>query len=164
MANKTTFTGFLRSNGGDNTRATFAGSIPMVASFYMADATSTGADVQISATDTGAVILPKNAVVDIVFSVGAATGGSSPTFDLGITDADGGSDLTDVDALADNARSDTNARQDVASGQAGTNVANQTAFTEAVKITAKKGDSAPTGGTVSGVIYYHIVDDGRVSA
>jgi hypothetical protein len=34
MANKTTFTGFVRSNGGDNSRTTYAGSIPMQAQFY----------------------------------------------------------------------------------------------------------------------------------
>jgi len=72
--------------------------------------------------------------------------------------------LVDTDGLGDNFRSDINARQDLASGQAGTLVANQTKLTERAKVTATVGDSAPTGGTLSGVIYYHIQDDGTQSS
>lgn len=164
MANKTTFTGFVRSNGGDQDRVTYAGSIPMVAQFYVSNAAASTANVQVSSTDTGAVVLPEGAIVDTVLTVGAATGGSSPTIDLGIADYDGGSTITDTDGLGDNFRSDTNARQDVASGQAGTLVANQTKLTEKAVVTATVGTSAPTGGTISGVIYYHIQDDGKISS
>ncbi len=164
MANKTTFTGFVRSNGGDQDRITYAGSIPMVAQFYVANAAASTADVQISSTNTDPVILPEGAIVDMVLTVGAATGGSSPTIDLGVVDYDGGTDIVDTDGLANKARSDINARQDVASGQAGTLVANQTKLTEKAKVTATVGASAPTGGTLSGVIYYHIQDDGTQSS
>ena len=164
MANKTTFTGFVRSNGGDQDRITYAGSVPMVAQFYVANAAASTADVQISSTNTDPVILPEGAIVDMVLTVGAATGGSSPTIDLGVVDYDGGTDVVDTDGLANEARSDINARQDVASGQAGTLVANQTKLTERAKVTATVGASAPTGGTLSGVIYYHIQDDGTQSS
>jgi len=164
MANKTTFTGFVRSNGGDQDRITYAGSIPMVAQFYVANAAASTADVQISSTNTDPVILPEGAIIDMVLTVGAATGGSSPTIDLGVVDYDGGTDIVDIDGLANEARSDINARQDVASGQAGTLVANQTKLTERAKVTATVGTSAPTGGTLSGVIYYHIQDDGTQSS
>jgi hypothetical protein len=164
MANKTTFTGFVRSNGGDQDRITYAGSIPMVAQFYVANAAASTTDVQISSTNTDPVILPEGAIVDMVLTVGAATGGSSPTIDLGVVDYDGGTDIVDTDGLGDNFRSDINARQDVASGQAGTLVANQTKLTERAKVTATVGTSAPTGGTLSGVIYYHIQDDGTQSS
>jgi hypothetical protein len=164
MANKTTFTGFVRSNGGDQDRITYAGSIPMVAQFYVANAAASTADVQISSTNTDPVILPEGAIIDMVLTVGAATGCSSPTIDLGVVDYDGGTDIVDIDGLANEARSDINARQDVASGQAGTLVANQTKLTEKAKVTATVGASAPTGGTLSGVIYYHIQDDGTQSS
>jgi len=164
MANKTTFASFLRSNGGDQSRVAYAGSVPMVAQFYVSNAAASTANVQVSSTDTRAVVLPENAIVDMVLTVGAATGGSSPTIDLGIADYDGGSTITDTDGLGDNLRSDINARQDLASGQAGTLIDNQTKLTEKAVVTATVGDSAPTGGTLSGVIYYHIQDDGKVSS
>ena len=163
MANKTTFTGFVRSNGGDQDRVTYAGSVPMVAQFYVANAVATTADVQISSTNTNPVILPEGAIVDFVLSAGGATGGSSPTIDLGVVDYDGGTDVVDTDGLANEMRSDIGARIDTSSGQAGALVTGQTKFTEKVKVTATVGDSAPTGGTVSGVIYYHIQDDGTIS-
>jgi len=164
MANKTTFTGFLRSNGGDQDRITYAGSIPMVAQFHVANAAASTADVQISSTNTDPVILPEGAIVDFVLTKGGATGGSSPTIDIGVVDYDGGTDVVDIDGLANEARSDIGARQDVSSGQAGALITGQTKLTEKVKVTATVGASAPTGGTVDGVIYYHIQDDGTQSS
>ena len=34
MASRTTFTGIVRSNGGDNKRETYAGSVQLAAQFY----------------------------------------------------------------------------------------------------------------------------------
>ena len=69
MAN-TTFTGNVRANG-DGSRNTRAGSMQMVANFHVpSTAAAAGTACQVSATDTSAVVLPNNCIVDkIVFKV-----------------------------------------------------------------------------------------------
>ena len=59
----TTFTGVVRSNGGDSKRETYAGSVQLAAQFYFLPTAAQGTDVQVSATDTREVVLPKNAVI-----------------------------------------------------------------------------------------------------
>ena len=49
---KTTFTGIVRSNGGDNKRETYAGSVQLAAQFYFDPTANAGTDVQVSSTDT----------------------------------------------------------------------------------------------------------------
>jgi len=51
MASRTTFTGIVRSNGGDSKRETYAGSMVMAAQFYFLPTAAQGTDVQVSATD-----------------------------------------------------------------------------------------------------------------
>ena len=90
MASRTTFTGVVRSNGGDNKRETYAGSMQMAAQFYFLPTAAAGTDAQVSATDTRKVVLPKNAIVTGITFNPDATGGTNPTIDMGYTDFDGG--------------------------------------------------------------------------
>ena len=165
MANKTTFTGFVRSNGGDNSRTTYAGSVPMQAQFYFDPTAVAGTDVQISSTDTSKVILPKNSVITGITFNGAATGGTNPTIDMGYTDYDGGTDFVDIDGLLNEADADGGIATvwggDATSGASLGNIA--LPATEIIKIVGGKGASAATGGNVTGIIYYYVKDDGKES-
>ena len=165
MANKTTFTGFVRSNGGDNSRTTYAGSVPMQAQFYFDPTATAGTDVQVSSTDTSKVILPKNTVVTGITFNGAATGGTNPTIDMGYTDYDGGTDFVDIDGLLNEADADGGIATvwggDATSGASLGNIA--LPATEIIKIVGGKGTSAATGGNVTGIIYYYVKDDGKES-
>ena len=165
MANKTTFTGFVRSNGGDNSRTTYAGSVPMQAQFYFDPTAVAGTDVQVSSTDTSKVILPKNAVITGITFNGAATGGADPTIDMGYTDYDGGTDFVDIDGLLNEADADGGIATvwggDATSGASLGNIA--LPATEIIKIVGGKGTSAATGGNVTGIIYYYVKDDGKES-
>ena len=48
MANRTTFTGIVRSNGGDNKRQTYAGSVQLAAQFYFDPTAAAGTDVDVT--------------------------------------------------------------------------------------------------------------------
>jgi hypothetical protein len=165
MANKTTFTGFVRSNGGDNSRTTYAGSVPMQAQFYFDPTAAAGTDVQVSSTDTSKVILPKNSVITGITFNGAATGGTNPTIDMGYTDYDGGTDFVDVDGLLNEADADGGIATvwggDATSGASLGNIA--LPATEIIKIVGGQGVSLATGGNITGIIYYYVKDDGKES-
>jgi hypothetical protein len=165
MANKTTFTGFVRSNGGDNSRTTYAGSVPMQAQFYFDPTAVAGTDVQVSSTDTSKVILPKNSVITGITFNGAATGGTDPTIDMGYTDYDGGTDFVDVDGLLNEADADGGIATvwggDATSGASLGNIA--LPATEIIKIVGGRGASLATGGNITGIIYYYVKDDGKES-
>ena len=164
MANKTTFTGFIRSNGGDQTRTTYAGSVAMQAQFYFDPTAAAGTDVQVSSTDTRKVILPKNAVITGISFNGDATGGTNPTIDMGYTDYDGGSNFVDVDGLLNDAEADAGAVVTVWGGDSTAGAALgdvDLPATEKIKIVGGQGSSAATGGTITGIIYYYVKDQGQ---
>jgi len=166
MANKTTFTGFVRSNGGDNTRTTYAGSVPMQAQFYFVPTAVAGTDVQVSATDTRKVILPKNAVITGITHSGGATGGTNPTIDIGYTDFDGGTNFVNVDGLINEGDADAGTVVTVWGGDstAGVDLGNvDLPATERIKIVGGQGSSAATGGTITGILHYYVKDDGKES-
>ena len=148
MAN-TTFASNVRSNGGDNKRETYCGGMMMMAQFYLVPTVAAGTDVQVSATDTRKVVLPKNAVVLGISFNGDATGGTNPTLDMGYTDYDGGTTFVNTDGYLDAADADL--------GDVGVPA------TERIKVVGGHGGSAPTGGTITGVIYYYVKDDGKES-
>ena len=108
MAN-TTFISNVRSNGGDNKRDTYAGSVCLQAQFYFDPTAAQGTDVQVSSTDTREVVLPLNAVITGITFNGDATGGTNPTIDMGYTDYDGGTNFVDVDGLLNEADADAGA-------------------------------------------------------
>jgi|TARA_R100001460_G_scaffold14654_7_gene32758 hypothetical protein len=163
MAN-TTFLSNVRSGGGDSTKTTYAGSVSLQAQFYFVPTAAQGTDVQVSATDTRKVVLPKNAIVTGITFNGAATGGTNPTVDMGYTDLDGGTDFVDVDGLLNEADADGGIATvwggDSTSGASLGNLA--LPATEIIKIVGGQGASAATGGTVTGIIYYYVKDDGKI--
>ena len=74
-----------RSGGGDTTKTAYAGSMLMVADFYFDPTVVNTTRVQKSSTDTNAVILPVGAVITSMQLNAAATGGTTPTIDMGFT-------------------------------------------------------------------------------
>jgi hypothetical protein len=89
----------MRSSGGDQTKTAYPGSIPMVAPFYIADASPATAGTQVkvsSASGAQSLILPAGAVVS---SVSITTETGSGTFDLGYT-AVANSATTDNNGIA----------------------------------------------------------------
>ena len=164
MANKTTFTGFIRSNGGDQTRTTYAGSVAMQAQFYFDPTAAQGTDVQVSSTDTRKVILPKNAVITGISFNGDATDGTKPTIDMDYSDYDGGTDFVDVDGLINEGDADAGAVVTVWGGDSTAGAALgdiDLPSTEIIKIVGGQGSSAATGGTITGIIYYYVKDSGK---
>ena len=164
---KTTFTGIVRSNGGDNTRETYAGSVGLQANFYFDPTAAAGTDVQVSATDTRKVVLPLNAVITGISFNGDATGGTSPTIDMGYTDYDGGTTFVDIDGLLNEADADAGAVVTVWGGDSTAGAALgdvDLPATERIKIVGGKGASAATGGTITGIIYYYVKDNGKLSS
>lgn len=164
---KTTFTGIVRSNGGDNTRETYAGSVQLAAQFYFDPTANAGTDVQVSSTDTRKVVLPQNAVITGISFNGDATGGTSPTIDMGYTDYDGGTTFVDIDGLLNEADADAGAVVTVWGGDSTSGAALgdvDLPATERIKIVGGKGASAATGGTITGIIYYYVKDDGNTSS
>ena len=161
----TTFTGIVRSNGGDNQRETYAGSVQLAAQFYFLPTANAGTDVQVSSTDTRKVVLPKNAVVTGIAFNGDATGGTDPTIDMGYTDYDGGTTFVDIDGLINEGNADAGAVVTVWGGDATAGAALGdvgTPMSERVKIVGGKGTSAAAGGTITGIIYYYVKDAGNI--
>ena len=160
----TTFAGILRSNGGDNKRETYAGSVCMQAQFYFDPTAAAGTDVQVSSTDTREVVLPQNAVITGITFNGDATGGTNPTIDMGYTDYDGGTDFVDTDGLLNEADADAGAVVTVWGGDSTSGAALgdvDLPATERIKIVGGQGASAATGGTITGIIYYYVKDAGE---
>ena len=165
MAN-TTFISNVRSNGGDNARDTYAGSVCLQAQFYFDPTAAAGTDVQVSSTDTREVVLPLNAVITGITFNGDATGGTNPTIDMGYTDYDGGTNFVDVDGLLNEADADAGAVVTVWGGDSTAGAALgdvDLPATERIKIVGGQGASAATGGTITGIIYYYVKDDGSTS-
>ena len=162
---KTTFSGVLRSGGGDTTKTAYAGTVELIATFYLDPTAANTTAVQRSATDTRSVVLPAGAIVTEVQVNAAATGGTNPTFDLGWI---GVSDATalDVDGLI--AEGDADAGKTIfnwATGTAGASMgATVSSGNQMFRVTGGVGASAATGGDVSGYIKYHVSDNGAYTA
>jgi hypothetical protein len=162
MGNRSTTNAIWRSRGGaSNNSDVYAGSMVMAAAFYMADPTQANTvRLDRSATDGRDVILPPNAIIDQIQLVAGATGGTNPTFDLGYISV---SDATNFDVDGIIAEGDADAGASVfnaATATAGASLGAVIDSDEAVAITGGVGASAPTGGVISGIILYHVEDDG----
>ena len=162
MARSSTTTSVWRSQGGDNTRTAYAGSMLMVADFYLS-ATQTSGNVQKSSTDTTAVILPVGAIITEVQANAAGTGGTNPTFDLGFTLYLTGT--ASPEALLNEADADAG-KQVFTWATAtvpGASFGAVMSASELVYITGRAGASAATGGSISGRILYYVPTDGAVA-
>lgn len=157
----TTFQGVVRSAGGDGRKVVSPGSMMMSAPFHIADPTAAATTrVTRSPLDDANLVLPANAVVISITVDGSATGGASPTFDLG---SEGYNDGTsDPDALINEGAADGGKMVfNFASAEAGDSMAAPLSATQPVYITGGVGASAPTGGTITGIISYFVSDDGK---
>lgn len=161
MPTTSTTTSVWRSGGGDSTKTSYAGSMLMVADFYIDPTADDTTAVQKSASNAAAVILPVGAVVVEIHANAAGTGGSTPTFDMGWV---GYTDATATDPNGLLAAADADAGKQVwnwASATAGDDLGVAMSATQMVKLTGggTTGDKA-TGGTITGKIFYYVPTDG----
>ena len=154
-----------RSGGGDQTRTAYAGSMDMVAQFYIANTSSTTANVVVSSTNSAPIILPANAVVLAVNITNPSTGANS-TANIGFTPlvsvgpGQTGTLGTNVpNAFVNNANVTT--RQAINIGTAstgGSSLGNVANTTNLVVVTAAIGTAGAVGGPVTGSIRYYVAD------
>ena len=148
-----------RSGGGDQTRTAYCGSGLMAAQFYISGASAAGTSAKISsASGAPAVVLPAGAVVLEIQAVCAATGGTTPTFDMGFT-LYGTSTATNTGLVSAAVATTGKLSINLASATAGANMGATMSTTQLVTITGggTSGD-APTGGSITGTILYYVVD------
>ena len=148
-----------RSGGGDQTRTAYCGSGVMAAQFYISGASAAGTSVKVSsASGAPAVVLPAGAVVLEIQAVCAATGGTTPTFDMGFT-LYGTSTATNTGLVSAAVATTGKLVINQASATAGANMGTTMSTTQLVTITGggTSGD-APTGGSISGTILYFVAD------
>lgn len=148
-----------RSGGGDQTRTAYCGTAVMAAQFYFDPTAVNTTTAKVSSTSGApAVILPAGAVITQIQMNAAATGGTTPTIDMGFTLYTSGTATST--GLVDNLAADGGKLMlDWSTSGVGTSFGAVMSSTEMVYITggANTGDAA-TGGAVSGVIFYYVTD------
>ena len=156
-----------RSTGGDATRTAYAGSMDMVAQFYIANSSATTANVQVSSTNTAALILPANAVVLTVNITTGSTGANS-TANVGFTPLIGvgpgqtGTLGTNVpQAFLAAANVTTRTAFTIGSATGGASLGNVCNATNLVVVTSAIGAAGAVGGPVTGSIRYYVADNGQ---
>jgi hypothetical protein len=157
-----------RSTGGDSTRTAYAGSMDMVAQFYIANTSSTTANVVVSsATNAPALILPANAVVLTVNITNPSTGANS-TCNIGFTPLVGvgpgqtGTLGTNVpNAFTNNANLTARTAIQIGGTGGGSSLGNVANATNLIVVTSAIGTAGAVGGPVTGSIRYYVADDGQ---
>ena len=147
-----------RSGGGDQTRTAYCGSGVMAAQFYISGADAAGTAVSIASDNLASVVLPAGAVILEIQANCAATGGTTPTFDMGFT-LYGTSTATNTGLVSAAVATTGKLVINQASATAGANLGTTMSTTQLVTITGggTSGD-APTGGSISGIILYFVTD------
>ena len=156
-----------RSTGGDSTRTAYAGSMDMVAQFYIANTSSTTANVVVSATNTAPIILPANAVILAINIANPSTGANS-TCNIGFTPITGGGPGSPI-VLGTNVpgafvlNGNVTTRQAVTLGStgAGASLGNIANATNLIIVTSAIGTAGAVGGPVTGSIRYYVADNGQ---
>ena len=155
-----------RSTGGDQTRTAVAGSMDMVAPFYIANTSSTTANVVVSsASGAPALILPAGAVVLTVNITNPSTGANS-TCNVGYTPLInvGPGQTTTLGTNVPNAfvnNANVTTRQAINIGTAstgGSSLGNVANATNLIVLTAAIGTAGAVGGPVTGSIRYYVAD------
>ena len=160
-----------RSGGGDQTRTAYAGSMDMVAQFYIANTSSTTANVVISsASGAPALILPANAVVLTVNITNPSTGANS-TCNVGFTPliSVGPGQTTTLgtnvpNAFVNNANVTTRQAIQIGGTGGGASLGNVANATNLIVVTSAIGTAGAVGGPVTGSIRYYIADSGQQTA
>ena len=148
-----------RSGGGDQTRTAYCGSGVMAARFYISGASAAGTSVKVSsASGAPAVVLPAGAIITEIQAVCAATGGTTPTFDMGFT-LYGTSTATNTGLVSAAVATTGKLSINLATATAGANMGTTMSTTQLETITGggTSGD-APTGGSITGTILYYVAD------
>ena len=148
-----------RSGGGDQTRTAYCGSGLMAAQFYISGASPAGTSVKVSsASGAPAVILPAGAIIVEIQANCAATGGTTPTFDMGFTLYTSGT-ATNTGLVSAAVATTGKLSINLSTATAGANMGTTMSTTELVTITCggTSGD-APTGGSITGTILYYVAD------
>ena len=161
MPTTSTTTSVWRAGGGDSTKTSYAGSMLMVADFYIDPTDPDTTNLQRSATDTRTIVLPIGAVVVEIQANAAGTGGTTPTFDMGWI---GYTDTSAVDPNGLLAAAAADGGKTVftwATATAGDDLGVVMSSTQMVTLTggATTGDAA-TGGSITGRILYYVPTDG----
>ena len=158
-----------RSTGGDSTRTAYAGSMDMVAQFYIANSSSTTANVVVSSTNSSPIILPAGAVV-LAINITTASTGANSTCNVGFTPLVGvgpgqtGTLGTNVpNAFVSNANVTTRAAITIGSTGQGTSLGNVANSTNLIVVTSAIGTAGAVGGPVTGSIRYYVADNGQQS-
>ena len=149
----TTFQGIVRSNGGAGKGNATPSVVTLseVISFDPTAASATAVRIGTSATTGETFVLPEGAVPVSFMTIGGATGGTNPTVDIG-TSADDDGFFNEADADTKGSLKGADGALVVAGG-----------ITAAATVTGKVGASAATGGTITGVFTYTVVDNGAES-
>ena len=146
-----TFQGLMRSTGG---AAKESGVTPgpltmaVVISFDPTSASATAVRIGTSATTGAFFTLPVGAIPLYLLTIGGATGGTSPTIDIGSSGTPAG--------FFDEADADTKGTLNGANGS----LVVGTGLTAQTQVYGKVGSSAATGGTFTGVFTYTIYNNG----
>ena len=156
-----------RSTGGDSTRTAYAGSMDMVAQFYIANTSATTANVVVSSTNSAAVILPAGAVVLTVNVTNPSTGANS-TCNVGFTPliSVGPGQTTTLgtnvpNAFVNNANVTTRQAIQIGGTGGGTQLGNVANATNLIVVTSAIGTAGAVGGPVTGSIRYYVADNGQ---
>ena len=156
-----------RSTGGDQTRTAYAGSMDMVAQFYIANTSATANVVISSAANAAALILPANAVVLTVNITNPSTGANS-TCNIGYTPliSVGPGQNTTLGtnvpaAFVNNANVTTRQAIQIGGTGGGVSLGNVANATNLIVVTSAIGTAGAVGGPVTGSISYYIADNGQ---
>ncbi len=156
-----------RSTGGDQTRTAYAGSMEMMANFYIPSATATANVVVSSATNAAALVLPANAVVVRITVTGPSAGGNSAV-NIGYTplvsvgpgqNTTLGTNVPAAFLNAGNVAAKTTFS--VGGATSGTSLGNVANSTNLVVVTSAIGAAGAAGGNVTGFISYFVTDNGQ---
>jgi hypothetical protein len=149
----TTFQGIVRSNGGAGKGNATPSVVTLseVISFDPTQTSATAVRIGTSATTGETFVLPTGAVPVSFMTIGGATGGTNPTVDIG-SSADDDGFFNEADADTKGSLKGADGALVVAGG-----------ITAAATVTGKVGASAATGGTITGVFTYTVVDNGAES-
>ena len=146
----TTFQGIVRSNGGAGKGNATPSVVTLseVISFDPTAASATNVRIGTSSSSGETFVLPTGAVPISFMTIGGSSGGTNPTVDIG-TSADDDGFFNEVDSDTKGTLKGADGALVVAGG-----------ITAAATVTGKVGSSAATGGTVTGVFTYTVVDAG----
>ena len=149
----TTFQGIVRSNGGAGKGNATPSVVTLseVISFDPTAAAATNVRIGTSSSSGETFVLPTGAIPVSFMTIGGATGGTNPTVDIG-SSADDDGFFNEVDCDTKGSLKGADGALVVAGG-----------ISAATTVTGKVGASAATGGTVTGVFTYTVVDNGAES-